>query len=416
MDPNKSNKQILKNRQVMKIMRSMKKYIAIIALFACAGTVAAQDYFDDIYYNPKKDKSPSQTVASNKKVSSYIENMEDMDVDTYNRRGQYYVTEIDTIGTGVENGEDFVYTQQIQKYYNPTIVVDNAAVLSDILSDAYGNVDIIINDAGYPVFSPWYYGWNWPYYSYWSPWSWSWNFGGWGWNIGWNYPWFSWNWGPGWWNPGPGPGPGWWHPWPGGRPGIGPGPMVTWNPRGNRSVGPRPGWSGSSQPGHAMASTRNPGYNGSGNRAPGVHRGEYGSNLRPGTNNGVTRPGVGSHGPGSMGNANGGALDQNRPSGVVNNNGRWQYNTSRSTGHRTAGTGAVSGSSNKTNRGTSSSSNKNTNSTGNYNRNTNSYNNYNSTTNRSYSPSRSTGSYGGGSHSSGGGRSTGGRSGGGGRR
>ena len=50
----------------------------------------------------------------------------------------------DTIGLRAENGEDFpVYTQQIQKYYNPTIVLDNAELLADVLNNSYGNVDIV---------------------------------------------------------------------------------------------------------------------------------------------------------------------------------------------------------------------------------------------------------------------------------
>ena len=110
--------------------------------------------------------------------------MADMDVDTYNRRNQYYMSPVDTIGSRVENGEDFVYTQQIQKFYNPTIVVDNANVLADVLANSYGNVEIEINAGGLPVFTP-YYGYSWPYYSNWglsvSPW---------GWNVGFYDPWY----------------------------------------------------------------------------------------------------------------------------------------------------------------------------------------------------------------------------------
>ena len=111
--------------------------------------------------------------------------MADMDVDAYNRRGeQYYASPVDTIGTYVENGEDFVYTQQIQKYYNPTIVVDNADVLGDVLENAYGNVEIVIDNNGLLVFSP-YYGWNYPYYAgWWSSPSWGLSINPWGWSIG----------------------------------------------------------------------------------------------------------------------------------------------------------------------------------------------------------------------------------------
>ncbi|MDE6697230.1 MAG: hypothetical protein K2K25_10155, partial [Muribaculaceae bacterium] len=97
-------------------------------------TVFADDYVDDIYYNPKKDTH----VGAKKKNPNYIENFSDMDVDTYNLRGQYYTTPIDTIGAKVSSDEDFVYTQQIQKYYNPTIVLDNSQILADVLQNSYG--------------------------------------------------------------------------------------------------------------------------------------------------------------------------------------------------------------------------------------------------------------------------------------
>lgn len=327
-------------------------YIALAVLFAYGGTAMAQDYFDDIYYNPKKDTPKQQTTRqtgstvnygttstsnynsgsnSSGNTSTYIANMADMDVDAYNRRGEtYYVSSIDTIGSYVGNEEDYVYTQQIQKYYNPTIVVDNANVLGDVLSNAYGNVDIIINSNGLPVFGP-YYGWNWPYYSYgYSPWSWGINISPWGWSVGWNWPYYSWawNWGPGWgpswgWNPPPprpgwGPSrPGWGPPGPGG-PGWRPGgyPMATWSPNGNRPAAPRPGWSTGTRPGVTPPLAR-PNGNYAGNQG-----------------NTAQRPGVGASG--------------NRPTGVVNNNGKWEYNNANN-GHRAPGTGVLTGQKNQPN-------------------------------------------------------------------
>lgn len=296
-------------------MRSKRIQISIITLLACVSAIQAQDAFDDIYYNPKK--SNTTTSSKSNKKSYYISDMGNMDVDAYNRRGeQYYVSSIDTIGSVVENGDDFVYTQQIQKYYNPTIVVDNANVLDDVLSNAYGNVDIIINNNGYPVFAPYnYYSWNWPYYtSVWSPWSWGISFGPLSWNIGWYSPWYSWNWGPAW---GPGWGPGWWGPGPGpvwrpgpGGPGWGPGPrpMASWSPGGNRPAAPRPGWSASTQPRPSMGMHQPPvgNYNGGGNRG----------------GNRVNGNMVGQQSP-------------QRPGGVVNNNGKWEYQTPAAKGHRT---------------------------------------------------------------------------------
>lgn len=364
--------------------------ISAMLLTGSASMWAQSAFDDDIYYNPDKAKTTSvQKKESKKKQSNYIANMADMDVDAYNRRGDsYYTTSIDTIGSGVENGEDFVYTQQIQKYYNPTIVVDNADVLGDVLANAYGNVDIVIEN-GVPVFGPYSYAaYGWPYYSSWwaSP-SWRFNYGLWGWNIGFYDPWYAWGWGPSWtwgpswgWGYGPGWGPGW---GPAYRPGgWGPQPpMASWRPNGNRPAGARPGWSNNTRPGGNIA-----------HRAP--------SGARPGSISG--RP----------------AGSNTRPSntGVSNNNGRWEYNTTATSGHRKPGTGVVNSGSGQRNPSTSTvrGNNSNTNSNRNYNRNTNSnYNrNSNSSTQRnnsgSYNPSRSSGGGFGSGRSTGGGHSSGG--------
>ena len=164
--------------------------IAIAAI--SAPVLQAQEDFDDIYYNPKK--GSNQSVKKSKKQSYYIKDFSDMDVDDYNRRGFYYNSPVDTIGMSAEAEPDFVYTQQIQKYYNPTIVLDNSDMLADVLENSYGNVDIIINDFGIPSFAPLYMN------PWWSRVSWNWGWGpSWSWNWG---PSWSWNWGPSWaWNP-----------------------------------------------------------------------------------------------------------------------------------------------------------------------------------------------------------------------
>ncbi len=243
----------------------MKHQLIIAGVLAFgAPTLFAQSYFDDdIYYDPSKTKTEKTVKKTTKKKSNYIANMADMDVDAYNRRNQYYSTPIDTIGRGAESGQDFVYTQQIQKYYNPTIVVDNADVLEDVLANSYGNVEIEINAGGYPVFLP-SYSYTWPYYNRWGV-----NIGPWGWNVSIYDPWYSWNWGPSWawgpswswgWGPAWGPSWGWgpaWGPSWGWGPAWGPSwgwsrpPMADWRPNGNRPIGGRPGWSSNRQIGRA---------------------------------------------------------------------------------------------------------------------------------------------------------------------
>lgn len=354
----------------------MKHQLILTALLLFgSSTIFAQNVFeDDIYYNPAKDKSSQQKKEKKQKKSNYIADMSEMDVDAYNRRGEsYYPSPVDTIGSNIENGEDFVYTQQIQKYYNPTIVVDNADLLGDVLSNAYGNVEIVINDNGIPVFSPYYYGS--PYYSWWTSPSWRFNYGYWGWNIGFYDPWYAWNWGPAY-------RPGSWGPYP---------TMASWRPNGNRPAGARPGWSTNTRPGGNLA-----------HRVPG-------NGTRPGS---VSRP------VGTSSRPNG--VRPGHSAGVNNNNGRWEYNTTSTTGHRQPGTGVVNSGSSHRNYGTASgqttTGHRNTGVT-NSNRNTNnnrSYNNTNSGSrnNGSYSPSRSNGGNFGGARSTGGGsRSGGGRGG-----
>ncbi|MDE6792351.1 MAG: hypothetical protein K2J48_04640 [Muribaculaceae bacterium] len=383
--------------------------LTALLLFGASSVWGQSAFDDDIYYNPDKAKTSVQEQKKEKKrKSNYIANMADMDVDTYNRRGEaYYTTPVDTIGSYIENGEDFVYTQQIQKYYNPTIVVDNADVLGDVLANAYGNVEIVIDNNGLPVFSPYSYSWGWPYYSSWwtSP-SWRFNVGLWGWNIGFYDPWYSWSWGPSWtwgygpawsWGPGWGYGPGWglgWGPaYPPGGWGPRP-PMASWRPNGNRPAGARPGWSATTRPGGNMA-----------------HRNPSSSGYRPGNHRPIS----------SMGGSGSNSVRPGNGVGVNNNNGRWEYNTTGTTGHRKPGTGVVNSGNSNRNYGNSGVNNNNSNrGTGvsNSHRNTNSGNSYNnrnnsgSRNNGSYSPGRSSGgSFGGGRSTGGGGRSGGGRGG-----
>lgn len=245
----------------------------MLALMVMAGTsmLCADVYEDDIYYNPKNAK----TTKSDSKKSNYIKDFQDQDVDAYNMRGQYYATPVDTIGRSVSNGEDFVYTQEIQKYYNPTIVVDNADIVGDILENSYGNVEVVYNINGVPSFAPYY-----------NPWAYRYPYGGWSWNywgptisIGWSDPFWgpswSWGWGPAWgpswsWGWGPSWGPAWGPSWgwgPSWRPGWGGGwHHADYRPQGHRPGGARPGWAHSTRPGgnynggHGVSGGRNPHY------------------------------------------------------------------------------------------------------------------------------------------------------------
>lgn len=423
----------------------MKKILLTLGVLALSLPVAQAQY-DDIYYNPDK-PSASRTTQTKKqkqqKKSNYIADFSNMDVDEYNRVGDmYYATPVDTIGTAVENGQDFVYTQQIQKYYNPTIVLDNADLLEDVLNNSYGNVEVVINNNGVPVFSPYYSSvyYNYPFYASWNwgP-SWTWTWGpSWTWHWGWGPSWAwgpSWTWGPSWswgWRPGyyPGWGPSWsWGPgyYPGGwhRPFH-----ADYRPGAHRPTAPRPGWSGNRPRGgnyHGQLAgrpTRGDRYNSPGNGSLTTNRRQYAGNRRGYTD------------ASNSAAISGNRLSTNRSQRVernLNNANRLQSGTSTSQGttpNRNYGT-----STNRSNRTfnstNSTSSNRNSNSyntnrsttnRNSYNTNRNSYNNTNrssynrsnnsSSYNRSSSYGSSSRSYGGGSRSYGGG----GRSGGGHRR
>ena len=228
----------------------MKKLLYCLTILSVAAAPLAAQEYDDIYYDPKKDTSTVNTQKK-KRQSNYIKDFGNVDVDEYNRRGQYYSTPIDTIGSRSENEDDFVYTQKIQKFYNPTIVIDNADLLDDVLNYSYGNVDIVFNN-GYPTFAPLYSPWYWNSWAWGPSWSWSWNWGpSWAWGPSWSW---SWNWGPSWaWGPswgwgsswGWGPDWGWGAGWRPGRPGY----YADYRPNGNRPNRPGAGWTSNTRPG-----------------------------------------------------------------------------------------------------------------------------------------------------------------------
>lgn len=302
----------------------MKRYIlAMVAIAILVPAIHAQDDFDDIYYNPKKDNRTEDSYSKSRKQdkqSNYIADFGDVDVDQYNRRGDfYYATAIDTIGQQTENGEDFVYTQQIQKFYNPTIVVENADVLADLLEDSYGNVDIVI-DNGYPAFTSVYtggYAWTPSYYNWCMTPSWRWNHGcgtaypSWIWGPSWTWGWdpywawspsWSWGWGPSW---------GYYPP----RPGWGPGHGLSYgyhrpNPGATRPVSPNAGWSANTRPGGV--------YNGRGGSSV-SRRPTYGTSRPINGETYVSRPGhrVSSSASGVGGSGSGNTINGTRRWGGV---------------------------------------------------------------------------------------------------
>ncbi len=143
----------------------MRHLSILLGLIIAGAPMAMAQWEDDIYYNPNKKEKKTAVKVDN--LTTGVETgRTDITVDQYNMRGfgGTNALAIDTIGAQVASEPDFVYTGQIQKYYNPTIVVDNADVLADVINNSYGNVNVVIN-SGVPVFDV--YSYNWP--SYWLP-------------------------------------------------------------------------------------------------------------------------------------------------------------------------------------------------------------------------------------------------------
>lgn len=315
----------------------MNKIIALLTFAILGGGfIHAQDEFDDIYFNPKIDNKPvKKETKSNSRPNYYVADFGNVDVDAYNRRGEfYYNSPIDTVGTAAGTADDFVYTQQIQKFYNPTIVVDNAELLEDVLDNSYGNVEVVYNGFS-PVFAPAYYSYGWPYYGYayrYNPWYWgnswnlSWSWGpSWSWNWGWGGPGWGWGWtSPSWGYPGWGWGGGWYpeyhRKW-----------MANhYRPHGNSTVAARPGWSTANRP----VSNGTPGYSGSHRRGIAA-----GGTYRPSTGNSYNYNNHRNSGTSGTYRYNGNSRPsiQHRPSGTTQNNGSHRYSGSNSS------TGKVNG-------------------------------------------------------------------------
>lgn len=442
-------------------------------LVGSAAFAAGYDDDDDIYYNPakaKKEIKASQkintkkdkrgTIVTGNDGNEYVVTEEGMaypvqavnfagsdayivnsgntrDVDEYNRRSCSKAS--GSLSSSVTTREDFANTRQIERYYNPDIVV---ATGDDDLIDLYytqaqpQEVNIYIdatpswNSFYGPTYSAWNYwnnwgywnNWNWYTNSYYYPslaWSWGWSYNPW-WGYGYN-PWWtpSWSWSWGGYYPGYYPAPRPWH-------GPSHSPAGSYRPHrpgsnyagatrpgGNRgnypSVGGRP--ANNNQGGYGQQTNNQGGYRGQrpGTGTPNVSTGTtIGSNMNNNTGNSgfIGRPSTGSNArPGNGSNYRGGTSRPNASTviGSGNSSGRGQSvgsGSSNGGGRR----GSVSGNSSTVNN--NSGSRRSTNSS--------SYNTGRSSSSSSMGSGRS--SSGGSRGSSGGSHSGGGRSGGGGRR
>ncbi len=211
-----------------KLLNISRRLFPVVIMAAVSLPAAAQNYYDDdIYYDASKKKT-EKTEAKNKQTSGRTSQSGtnryaapaqgfgnfnaadtyelpasslDVDVDAYNRRGQFLVS--DSVGVTEQGDGDFLYTQRIERFHNPDVVSGSS---DEELKDVYAyamqqpqniNVYVIDND-------PWsWYGpsWSWRYGNpwYWNTWgpSWSWSWGiydpYWSWGPAWGPSW-GWSW------------------------------------------------------------------------------------------------------------------------------------------------------------------------------------------------------------------------------
>lgn len=241
---------------------------AVTLLLGMPERTLAQDYDDDIYYNPSKPAVPqkkSKTIkytptpdypaadtysqAYQSATAGVTSNMRD--IDEYNRRGIF--APVDTADARVVNADtlgDFLYTRRIEAFHNPDVVTStgNQDLIDYYYSQGYqqglddGTVTNITVNSVDPFWWPgynWYGypGWRWRV-GYYDPWYWN----SWAWGPSWSWGWGpSWSWGPSWgwdWGWGPSWHPGWHNPGVGGNTAWRPSPGAS---RPHASTG---SWSG----------------------------------------------------------------------------------------------------------------------------------------------------------------------------
>ena len=333
----------------MKMKSELTSIFALLVLGSFA-TAAAQGYDDDdIYYNPSKAKKETTKKPTAPTYNGYTYSSTaaadvpaadtytpaatsgiGIDVDTYNRRGVFATT--DTAARAATQNESFACTQQIERFYNPRVVIEST---DDDLARVYysqpettTDVNIYVNAApgywGPSYYSPWTWGTasSWFYYNSWACSPWAWNYG----------PSWSWAWGPSWsWSWGgyyPGYYPGGWYPayYPSR-------PHYTYRPSGNSRPAYRPGQS---------AGRHNYGGN-YGNSRPGYRPSSGIGTSRPSSTSPSYRPGQSSGSGSSSGYRTGGSNRSGsspsyRSSGSSNR-------SSSSPSYRSGGSGSSRGSS-----------------------------------------------------------------------
>ncbi len=124
-------------------MKLFKTFTLIAFAATALGTLAApagydDDDYDDIYYNEDKDKKAQAEKKAAARHSNYVPNVVqdypdpaiytaqgaglNVDVDTYNRRGQFLVADSVPADSIDANSDTYAYTRRLERFYNGDIV------------------------------------------------------------------------------------------------------------------------------------------------------------------------------------------------------------------------------------------------------------------------------------------------------
>lgn len=174
--------------------------------------VSAQGYYDDdIYFNPAKVKKTAPLAVSEQPSIDFEEptyqvyTSNPRDIDEYNRRGRYTALTDSVPGdtTAVTNPDVFQYTERMERFDNPTIVISSGdSRLKELYYTDNVNIYVGLPTVGWSFglydtwYSPYYYNswnlsWGWnlyrPYYGWYDP-FWGPSYPYYGWGYSWCYP------------------------------------------------------------------------------------------------------------------------------------------------------------------------------------------------------------------------------------
>lgn len=157
-------------------MKVYNRLILVVLLMIGVQPIIADEYNnDDIYFDSSKQKNnkkQKQSVEQTKfeSICDYSNGYKIRDIDEYNRQGIYsYIDTTKNDSILIKDG--YVYTNRIERFYNPSIVVGSGNQdLIDSYNENQSDINIYVNTywppylySGWcPMYSafyiPWYYG------------------------------------------------------------------------------------------------------------------------------------------------------------------------------------------------------------------------------------------------------------------